>query len=101
MIRGTTPTLTFNLPFAASTIKSLYITFADRDNNIVLEKTKADCTLNAKAVTVKLTQAETLDFQSRQAVNIQLRVLNTSGDAMASKIYTVQVDRILKEGVIE
>jgi hypothetical protein len=101
MIRGTTPELTFNLPFDISTIKSLYVTFTDRDGNAVLEKAKADCTLSGKTVKVKLTQAETLNFKGRQSVQIQLRVLTNDGEALASTIYTVNVAEILKDGVIE
>ena len=101
MIRGTTPELTFNLPFDTSIIKSLYITFADRDNNILLEKTATDCEIREKAVKVKLTQEETLSFKGRQSVSIQLRVLDDTGAAMATPIYDVYVANILKDGVIE
>ena len=101
MIRGTTPELTFNLPFYTNTIKSLYITLADRDGNILLEKTIADCGLSEKAVKVKLTQEETLSFKGRQSVSVQLRVLTDTDEALATPIYTVYVANILKDGVIE
>ena len=101
MYRGTTPTLTFGLPFATDNIKSLYITFVDKNDSIVLEKDIASCTLSGKSVSVTLTQEETLALEGRSETRIQLRVLDNNGTALASDIITVQVKEILKDGVIE
>ena len=101
MIRGTTPKLTFNLPIDTSTLKNVYVTFADQDKNVLLEKETAECQLSDKSIAVKLTQEETLEFTGRQSVLVQLRMTDTAGEAFASKIYTVHVDDILKDGVIE
>lgn len=100
MIRGTTPTLTFNLPCAVSLIQSLYITFEDKSGETVLEKTLADCDTADNSVSVTLTQEETLLFKERTEIRLQVRALTTEGDAVASRIYTMPVKEILKEGVI-
>lgn len=101
MIRGTTPEFTFKLPFDTSKIKSLYVSFATQGDSVIVEKTVADCTLSGKTVKAKLTQAETLKFRVDGLIQIQLRLLTTDGEAMATRIYTVGVDKILKDGVIE
>ena len=100
MIRGTTPTLTFNLPFAVSELQSAYITIESKDEEVTLEKALADCTKADKSLAIKLTQEETLAFESRKQVRIQLRVLTKSGEALASPIYTAPMHEILKDGVI-
>lgn len=101
MFRGTTPTLTFSLPFETSLLANLYITFTDKSNETLLEKDLSNCVLNDKSVSITLTQEETLSFTGRQKTRLQLRAITTDGTALASRIYTVYVDEILKEGVIE
>lgn len=99
MIRGTTPTLTFKLPFQTSRVDDVYITF-NQANITVLEKTKNDTDLHDDIVELKLTQADTLSLNRRPNVEIQLRVLTTDGEALASQIIVQSVSRILKDGVI-
>ena len=105
MKRGTTPTFTFNLPFDTSLLLRAYITVKYRkDNNTeILEKTLSDCKKYDNILAVTLSQEETLKFQSGTKAEIELRVVYNNGNgesAEASPIYTIEVDRILKEGVI-
>ena len=99
MIRGTTPTLTFTIPFDSGIIQALYISFVQNGQE-VLTLTEQDCTLDEKTVTVKLSQAQTLKLGSGRAVEIQMRVLTAEGDALASQILRCPVERILKDGEI-
>ena len=99
MIRGTTPTLSFCLPFDVSLIKVASIVFSQNDE-IKLEKTLDDCTIEDTTLTVKLSQDETLTLRDGIYTEIQIRVKMTSGDALASDIIKVQTGRILKDGVI-
>ena len=99
MIRGTTPTHTFNFPFDASLIDKIKISYA-QDGNVVLTKEKDDCILLGNSVLVRLTQEETLSFNARYKVQIQVRVLTTQGDSLASKIYERSMEDILEEGVL-
>jgi len=98
MIRGTTPTLTFTLPFSTDEIDETYVTFAQHRMTKV-EKTLDDCTLNGNKLSVKLTQKDTLAFESDTKVEIQLGI-KSGQSVMRSKIITVDAERILKNGEI-
>lgn len=98
MIRGTTPTHTFNLPFDTALIDKIKITYA-QNGVVVLTKEKADCKFDGNAATVKLTQEDTLKFDASR-VQIQIRVLTMGGDALASDIVTKTCGEVLEEGVL-
>ena len=105
MIRGTTPTLQFVLPFAANIIDVLDIAFSQQlqpyaPAQIVLDKNLSDCTLDGDTISLVLSQEDTLALSSAQDVEIQLRILS-NGSALDSQIITVSVGRILKVGVLE
>lgn len=100
MICGTTPTHTFTLPFDVDLIKSVRVIYA-QDNQIVFVKNTEDCTLADNTVTVKLTQEETLSFDYKKAVEIQVRVLTADDESLVSGIKCVSVGRCLDEDVIE
>lgn len=100
MIRGTTPTHTFKLPFDTSMVKDVRITYA-QDGVVVAEKLLADCTLQGTEIITKLTQEETLKFYEKRQVDLQLRVLTTTGDAMATPIYSIPARDVLNEEVLE
>lgn len=99
MIRGTTPTLTFTLPFPVNTLAEAYITFTQR-KEIVLEKSLTECSQNEDCLSVTLTQEETLGLQCHCETEIQLRVKTLQGEALASDIIKTDTGRILKDGVI-
>lgn len=99
MIQGTTPTHVFVLPFDVSTVARLQITYAQQ-GTIRLQKTEKDCAMSGNEVSVRLTQLETLAFRAGTEVQVQVRVLTPSGDALASGIASVPVVRILAEDVI-
>ena len=99
MIRGTTPTLSFELPTDTGELSEVWITISQK-GSIVLNKTLSDCTLSGNTLTVTLTQQETLLFENDGTAEIQLRARLTGGAAVASAIIPVETDRILKDGVI-
>ena len=99
-MRGTTPELTFNLPFDTSNIKKLYVTIEDKNQNNILEKTEADCTFSGSVVKLELSQDETLLFEERTRIRAQIRVLTKEGKALKSKVLTIYIDELLKDGVI-
>lgn len=101
MIRGTTPRLTFILPFETSLVKTAFITFTNKEETVVLEKEFCDCNAEGNNITAVLTQEDTLKLPEGEIVNLQLRVLTQGGEALASEIFKVFVEAILKEGVIE
>ena len=100
MFRGTTPTHTFTLPFDAACITKLNIAYA-QDGKIVLEKHLQDCQIEGNAVSVTLTESETLLFDSDKTwAEIQLR-LGCGEKRMASRIMHITTERILKDGCLE
>lgn len=98
MRRGTTPTLTFTVPFDTADVDELYITFEQGKQE--LEKTKEDCTFEEHKVIVSLTQEETLAFCDKDDVKIQMAVKYNGGTVDRSNIIRTEFKRILKEGVI-
>ena len=99
MIRGTTPQFEFMLPFSTDLLAEAYITFAQGCNN-VLEKDLNDCTCEGEKIILRLSQADTLQFNSGKKVDIQMRVKTLEGEALASDMIQTTVERILKDGEI-
>ena len=100
MIRGTTPTHTFLLPFDTASIRSLRITYAQR-GEVVLQKSEADCTCDGDTLRVQLTQEDTLRFAAGDRMQMQLRVLTENGDVFASRVLGAEVEDTLCEEVLE
>lgn len=99
MKRGTTPTHTFTLPFETSVIQKMHILYA-QDEEVRLKKTEADATMEGNAVSVKLTQEDTLALDCKKNVEVQIRVLTMGNDALTSDIIRVPVDRCLENEVL-
>lgn len=100
MTRGTTPTNTFytSVSLVGATV---YVTY-EQNGVIVAEKTNADMNIEDDYITVRLTQEDTLRFQSNcDSVHIQIRYVRQDGTADASNIMKASVKKILKEGTIE
>lgn len=100
MIRGTTPTHIFILPFDSKNIDKIKITYSQLDK-VILTKSNKDIILSGSEATVILTQSETFKFSEKNgAVSIQVRVVTTGGDALASKIMTAGVGKCLDSEVL-
>lgn len=100
MIRGTTPTHTFTLPFDTSMISKLRVIYQQSDRT-VLVKTEKDCTMEGNTISYKLTQAETLRFDSNTTVEIQIRVLTETGEALVSRVHKTSVGICLENDVLK
>ena len=75
MLRKTTPTHTFKLPFAANLIESLEITYSQFNyDKIIVQKYKDDVTLENDEVVVKLTSEETAASSSTPSAIIFISV---------------------------
>lgn len=101
MIRGTTPMLEFTLPFDTSLIEELYVTIT-QDGATVIEKKLSNCICSDSSVSLTLTQEDTLKLKQKfcPKCELQIRVRTKDGEALASDIMSIDVGRILKEGVI-
>jgi hypothetical protein len=99
MIRGTTPTLNFTIPFDTGLISEAFVTLSQNEQ-VVVEKRLEDCSVDKRKLSVRLTQEETLKLSCDCKTEIQIRAKTTVGEAIASDIFTVDTGRILKDGVI-
>ena len=130
IVRGTTPYHTFIVPMAADDIEEVYITYLqnnkvvlDKDKtavtieDVVFETENAEVidieeeeqdeepTESACEITLHLTQEDTLAFEFFPAAEkniavVQLRILDTNGEAYASDPVHERIFGVLKDGVI-
>lgn len=100
MIKGTTPKHTFSLPFGTETIKTIQITYA-QSGIVRLTKGNDDCTFDGNTASVKLTQEETFLFAEGSCIEVQVRILTTAGDALASHVMRVHCNECLSKDVLE
>lgn len=100
---GTTPTHSFNIPKDIyEKIKDVQIVYS-QNNNIILKKRKNDFGVSLKdgKITVRLTQEETFKFdETKNFVNIQIRVLTVGNDCFKSKVIVDTVGRCLDKEVL-
>lgn len=99
-IRGTTPTVTFNLPFNVSTIKNCEVYFGQNDE-LLFTKGYDDCAFDGTVMTVTLSQAETLQFDEDEKMQMQVRFVFTDDSVDATKVMKGKVGQILKDGEID
>lgn len=99
MIRGTTPTLEFTIPFDTSQLAEAFVTLS-QNGTVVVDKPLNECICADNKLSVHLTQEETLKLQDNDTTEVQLRARTIDGEAVASQIFRDSTDRILKDGVI-
>ena len=108
MIRGSTPTHTFTVPFDLIPGTKVRIVYA-QNNKIILERETETCTVTKNVISIDLTSDETLLFDcSPHYVNgkwekypIEIQVGIDNGKKIWSYIFTETAERCLKEdGVI-
>lgn len=97
--QGTTPTHTFTIPFDTSLLKTVHIAYAQCDE-VLFVKSDDDITLDGNKIITTLTQEETLRLDPTKVVAIQIRCLTYKGDAPASDIMLVSVDKCLEKEVL-
>jgi hypothetical protein len=100
IIRGTTPTITAEMPIDATAIKDCRLVFSQKDGASIIKKL-SDCSLIKSELTATLSQEETLQFTEDKAVQIQLKVLTTEGQVLASDIINEPCCKCLCEEVLK
>lgn len=114
MIRGTTPTHTFTLPFdppKGTEYRIVYAQGEDHKEKTLFEFTAERVEVSGRVLSVRLKQAETLLFDCSPKwwgckfeplpVKIQVGVETPGEDILWSRIITTTVDRCLrKDGVV-
>ncbi len=91
MIRGTTPTITYNFPFSVSDITKFRMYFM-QGSETVLTKTEDDCTFSGQAVSTTLTQQETYNFSSKKRLETKARYLLSDGKVGATTAKFIAVE---------
>ena len=103
MIKGTTPTLQFNLPISTNSIKSaeIVLRYVDNLKSVTIERTMEECEVGTNSISAVLTQEETLALPAPSTVEVQLRIVTKDDTILATVPEKVTVKRLLKEDVIE
>ena len=98
MTRGTTPSyvITIKDDVDLSEVTDLYVTLKQSETSKV---TRKNAELEGKAITLTLTQEETLLFKEGEA-ELQVRGKFSDGVAFATKVIRVPVNRVLYDEVI-
>lgn len=99
MIRGTTPTHTFKLPFDSSLVAKAMVIYAQNGVE-VFRKELPECQMEGDEISCHLTQEDTFKLQCETNVEIQLRILTTDGNAMATFPRYIGVDKCLNDEVL-
>lgn len=104
MYRGTTPTLIFDLSANKTLVfdnfDEVWVTLKKGVYEVTWDLAKCVLDSVAKTISITLTQEETLALP-KPVVNAQIRILLNNGSALATNIAEIDVNEILKEGVIE
>lgn len=98
-MRGTTPHLTFTLPFEASMVAKAKLVIKQGDR-LLLRKNTADCTLEDNTLTARLSREDTLQLPEDETVFVQLEIETTGGDSLVAAPVTLYTGRLLDEEVL-
>ena len=103
MYRVTTPTHTFTLPSDTSNYSEIQVAYKQGQNLLVKHYQDATLpegmTLDGQNVIITLSQEETKSF-SKGSASVQVRVLTSGGEAMASQVFTISVRDVITEDVL-
>ena len=99
MVRASTPTHEFEMPFGSEFYKRVLITYKQNDE-IVLEKTERDVSWSGNVMSLTLTQEETLKFNDNVSVVIQIRVLTHDDKSIPSNTMTIPCGVVLNPKVL-
>lgn len=99
-IQGTTPTVTFNLPFDVSTIKNCEVYFGQNDE-LLVTKGYNDCVMEDQTLQVTLKQKDTLQFDPAEKLQIQVRFRFNDDSVDATEIIKGKISDLLSDAVIK
>ena len=99
MIRGTTPTHEFKVPYEKALIKTVKITYSQNDKLIFSKRTE-DCTIKDGLISVTLTQEETFACKLGVFVDVQVRILTVRDEVTSSNIMHDTVYKSLDDEVL-
>ena len=102
MIRGTTPDYILNVSGEDLRDKTVYVTISQGTKKITMSNDEIGINSDGtdSVIDVRLTQEQTLGFQEGNA-KIQVRFINSQGNAEATEIVGITILPVLLERVIE
>ena len=104
MTRGTTPTHTLTVPVDVATVSKATVAYA-QFGKVIIKKSPEACEISGTGtyttVTVHLTQEETLKFNQKEVVEIQMKILFTDGNVALTNISRVSTNDCLDEEILE
>ena len=104
MTRGTTPTHTLTVPVDFETVSKAAVAYA-QFGKVIIRKSPEECAISGTGtntiVTVNLTQEDTLRFNPREVVEIQMKILFTDGNVALTNISRVSTNDCLDEEILE
>lgn len=100
MYRATTPTHRFTFPAdVVSLVEKVKVTYGQK-NEVLFELDENDLTWNGNVASVTLTQEQANRFSNKKVGQVQLRVLTTGEDVLASEIFEFDVEFVLDDEVM-
>lgn len=99
MVPGTTPTHTFELEKDIGPIKTIKITYSQKDKEILVKRT-ADCTIGDGIISTRLSQEDTFLFEENSTATIKLRILTAEGDAVSAETIIICVGECYDKEVL-
>lgn len=100
MRRGTTPYITIQTDQDLTGYAYIVVTVEDRAGTEVdVDNRGGNMQVDSGSVTIKLTQEQTISLQ-KGGVKLQIRAVDTDGNAIASNIMQANLEDVLKDGVI-
>lgn len=98
MRRGTTPTLTFSLPFKTNSISKAKLML--KQSGVTLSKHTEDATMKDNTISWKLTSKETMLFKDNSFASVQIQVITSKGESLVSDIHQEFISEYLDSEVM-
>ncbi len=100
MIRGTTPTLRFNIQgISVSEISKVFVYIKQLEKMLTKETKDIQMDNDANVLSLELSQEETLFFDDGQ-IEIQIRIITVAGKVLATPIKKTTMQKILMDEVV-
>jgi len=101
---GSTPTITYKVPFDPTALQECRVVFASKSGLTILEKNIEDLTLASTetggTISFTMTQEETLKFGNNTECRTQLHVKDSNGMAAVSNVITFNTSILLLREVL-
>ena len=105
MYQATTPNHTYKLPIATSSCKTIQVSYKQGDKQLIWQSDGADLpdgmTFDGNKVIIRLTQEQTLGFNTKAPVTSQVRALTDDDDAFISRKFRISVKEAQNKEILK